>query len=125
MANYVYSTLSNDQVYTSYKAGPNGVNLADAKIFIAGQANITTKHFVTPLGMVTEVTDEQLAILRTNEVFKLHEANGFIKVEKRKTDADVAAADMQGRDQSAPLVEQDFKEDEAPVTNKRSRKSKG
>lgn len=116
---YVYSTLSNDQMYTSYQVDPKGQKLPQAigQIFIAGKANITTKNFVTPKGMVTEVTPEQLAELKGNELFNLHMKNGFIKVSERKGDTDEVAADMVGRDQSAPLVAEDFKEGEAPTSN--------
>lgn len=115
---YVYSTLSNDQIYTNYGASVNGVPKAAATVFIAGKANITTKHFVTPAGVVTEVTEEQLAELKRNPMFQLHEQNGFITYDQKKQDADKVAEIMTGRDESAPLVEQDFKEDEAPVVNK-------
>lgn len=104
---YVYSTLTADQIYTSYKSSANGVPLVTARIPIAGGANLMTKHMVTPRGTVTEVTAEELAELRQNEVFKLHEKNGFITVSEAKTDVEKVVPDMVGRDQSAPLVEQD------------------
>lgn len=109
---YVYSTLSNDQRYVSYSTGASGVPKPESSIFIAGQANLMTKHFVTPRGVVTKVTAEQLAELRNNDLFKLHMANGFITVSEAKQDAEIVAADMEGRDQSAPIVEQD---DEIPA----------
>lgn len=104
---YIYSTLTADQIYTSYKTSPNGVPTATSKVLIKGGANLMTKHMVTPRGVVTEVTAEELAELRNNEVFKLHQANGFIQVSEAKTDVEKAVSDMAGRDQSAPLVEQD------------------
>lgn len=119
---YVYSTLSNDQQYTQY-AGKADNNLApnvEHSILIAGKANVTNKHFITPRGMVTEVTAEDLAILKKNELFKIHEANGFITYSESKEDAEKVAAVMEGRDKSAPLVEQDFDDkDSKPTTNKR------
>lgn len=109
---YIYSTLTADQIYTSYKTSPNGVPTATSKVLINGGANLMTKHMVTPRGVVTEVTPEELAELRTNEVFKLHLSNGFLQISEAKTDVEKAAADMTGRDQSAPIVEQD---EEMPV----------
>lgn len=121
---YVYSTLTADQVYTSYVTDPNGIAQPKSSIFIAGQANITNKNFVTPLGVVTEVTAEELAELKQNDMFKLHAQNGFISISEAKADPEVVAADMTGRDQSAPLVLEDLdSEDEAPVTNKPEAKS--
>ncbi|XQX20633.1 hypothetical protein ACOZ9R_10445, partial [Providencia alcalifaciens] len=63
---YVYCTLSNDQNYS----------VKDGKVFIAGQANIMTKHMYTPRGRVTEISDEQYAQLKDNHVFQLHKENG-------------------------------------------------
>lgn len=104
---YVYSTLSNDQLYVSYRTDAAGVPQATSQVFIAGGANLMTKHFVTPLGVATKVTAEQLTELRQNDMFKLHQANGFITVSESKQDAEVVAADMEGRDQSAPIVAED------------------
>ena len=104
---YVYSTLSNDQLYVNYKTDASGVPKPESQVFIAGGANLMNKHFVTPRGVATKVTAEQLAELRGNDMFKLHMANGFITVSESKQDAEVVAADMTGRDQSAPIVEQD------------------
>ncbi len=104
---YIYSTLTSDQVYANYRSSANGVPLAESKIAINGGANLMTKHLVTPHGVVTEVTAEELAELRKNEVFKLHLANGFLTISEAKGDADDVAADMTTRDQSAPIVEQD------------------
>jgi hypothetical protein len=112
MTIYVYSTLTNDQLYCQYapKSSTHN-NLSphiEHQVFIAGQANITTKHFITPLGAVTEVSAEDLAVLRNNEVFQLHEKNGFITVSEKKEDADKVASGMTGRDESAPLTEEDI-----------------
>lgn len=104
---YVYSTLTSDQIYANYGPSANGVPMLISKILIKGGANLMTKHLVTPHGVVTSVTAEELAELRKNEVFKLHEANGFLKISEAKADADEVAADMETRDQSAPLVQQD------------------
>lgn len=111
---YIYSTLSNDQLYVNYKTDASGVPKPESQVFIAGGANLMTKHFITPRGVATKVTAEQLTELRQNDMFKLHMANGFITVSEAKQDAEVVAADMVGRDQSAPIVEQD-EEVPAPV----------
>jgi hypothetical protein len=121
---YVYSTLSSDQLYTSYTHGPNGLAIPNGEIFISGKANVMDKHFITRLGVATKITAEQLVELKKNDLFNLHVKNGFIKYDKAEADAEVVAADMQGRDQSAPLVEQDFAPEEVPAVNKRGRKAK-
>lgn len=122
MTIYVYSTLSNDQRYTTYNGVSGGAPQPARSIFIAGKANVANKNFITPLGVATEVTAEELAELRRNEVFKVHEQNGHLSVSQAKVDPDKVAASMQGRDASAPLVEQDFEGGNAPVTGKRVKK---
>lgn len=119
---YVYSTLSNDQRYTTYAEVAGGVPQTAQSIFIAGKVNIANKHFITPLGAATEVSAEQLAELRGNDVFRLHEQNGHLTVSQTKADPEKVATSMQGRDASAPLVEQDFAKGEAPSTGKIERK---
>lgn len=104
---YIYSTLTSPQVYQNYRDGENGLKIPTSSVRVNGGANMMTKALVTPHGTVTEVTAEELADMRQNEVFNLHEKNGFITVSENKKHADDVAADMVTRDQSAPLVEQD------------------
>lgn len=122
MTIYVYSTLSNDQRYTTYRGVSGGAPQPAQSIFIAGKANVSNRNFITPLGVVTEVTAEQLAELRRNEVFRLHETNGHLSISQTHTDPEKVAASMEGRDASAPLVDQDFEEGSAPVLGKRAKK---
>lgn len=111
---YIYSTLSADVAYTPYAQGGGDMPVELPGILIKGGAGIANDRFVTPRGVATQVTDEQLEQLRANEVFKMHEKNGFVQVSQSKVDPDVAAADMTGRDQSAPIVPQDLPDDAQP-----------
>lgn len=108
---FVYSTLTNDNVYNDYTTDGEGNKFHPRlikSILIKGGANRADKKLVTPFGVVTNVSDEDLAILEKNEVFQTHVKNGYIKVQKSKADPEVVAADMQGRDESAPLVDADL-----------------
>jgi hypothetical protein len=109
--NYIYSTLSSDQRYTRWgKAPKGGLPTSEAFVFISGKANIATKNFVTPKGVLTIVNDEQMKILVENNSFKTHKENGFITVERKKAESvDEVAADMTKKDLSAQLVNEDFK----------------
>jgi hypothetical protein len=113
---YVYSTLSSDVNYTNYAQGGGDLPIELPGILIKGGAGVANDRLVTPRGVATPVTDEQLEQLRANEVFKLHEKNGFVQVSQSKIDPDVAAADMTGRDQSAPIVPQDLADDLQPAS---------
>lgn len=106
---FIYSTLSNDNVYVQYaeQKSNNLAPVAVGSIYIAGKANITNKNLLTPKGVVTEVTEAQLKDLELSEVFNIHVKNGFITVDKSKKDADKVAKDMTAKDKSAPLSEED------------------
>lgn len=112
---YIFSTLTSGQVYTRTAAGGADLPQTVGEVFIAGGSNISDKYLRTPIGVMTAVTDEELAILQDNEVFKLHVANGFITIKDKPADPEKVAADMVTRDQSAPTVAEDF--ETPPVTN--------
>lgn len=116
MANYVYSTLANDQRYV--ERGKNRTVVAS--VFIAGKANVPNKHMLTARGVSTKVSDEELTILRKNPVFKLHEKNGFVTVDSRKADPEKVASSMNGNDPSQPDTEARLVSEKkaAPKSNK-------
>lgn len=117
MSHFVFSTLTADQVYTRTAPGGGDMPRVVAQVFIAGGSNLSDKYLRTPIGVMTEVDDEELTVLQENPVFQMHEKNGFIKIEKKKADPEKVAADMITRDQSAPLVDADFADNEKPKTN--------
>lgn len=115
---YVFSTLTADQLYTTYHkpiaegAPPN----VDKQVFIKGGANLINKVLVTPRGVPTEITDEQKKILLSCYAFLEHKKNGFVSIEDKKADADDVAANLTPKDVSAPLTASDFPKDKAPKT---------
>lgn len=114
---YIYSTLTDSMNYTTYREGGADIPLIEGNVTIHGGTNVPDKFLRTPQGVVTPVTEAELELLKANQVFQLHEKNGFIKISEKKVDPEVAAADMEGRDKSAPLVDADFTEAEVPVTS--------
>lgn len=117
----VFSTLTAANEYTGYRDAPErNIAVREHSVVINGGANVAHKKTImTPRGVATTVSDADLAFLKTNPVFKMHVLNGFITIDavKDARDADIAAADMEGRDDSSPDVEQDFADGEAPVVN--------
>ncbi len=107
---YVYSTLATGMDYTNHVA-THDLPRVVAKVTINGGAGVADKNLVTPLGGVTEITEEKLEQLRLNPVFQMHEKNGFVKVDDRRRDVEVAVADLQARDESAPAIPEDFAEE--------------
>lgn len=104
---HVFSTLASDVDYTNHVKGGADLPVALPPVRVKGGAGVANDRLVTPRGVATTLTEEEVAYLRNNEVFKLHEKNGFVQVSETNADPDIAAADMTGRDNSAPLVPQD------------------
>ena len=121
---YVYSTLTNDYAYTNFEpvtinGQPRQIKRSSdgfkEQILIKGGANIPNDHFITPLGVRTEITERQYAALQDNRTFQKHLKQGLILVKSEKDDPEaVARAYMLARDQSAPLTPQSdvFKKDD-------------
>ena len=72
---------------------------------------------LTPKGVATLVTDEQLKTLEQIKAFQKHQEEGFITVDKSKHDPEKVAKDMTGKDKSAQLDDDDFKPDKKPIVN--------
>lgn len=104
---YVFSTLASDVAYTNHAQGGGDLPIDLPPVVIKGGAGVANERIVTPRGVATEVTEEQVEYLRANQVFQLHEKNGFVMVSESYADPDTVAADMTGRDNSAPVVPQD------------------
>lgn len=127
MPNYIYSTLTSDNLYATYQKQEvvNGkvVNapIIEHLVLIKGGSNVAPAGFrrqETPIGVVTEVSDEDLERLEANEVFQTHKRNGYIIVDKKKVNPEVRAADMKTRDESAPLTDADMAKPEKKESEK-------
>lgn len=113
---HIVSTLSNDQNYTDWSK-PDQIGkvarpaVLRKQIIIKGKANIITKSLVTPEGVLTSVTEDELEILKKIPLFQKHIDGGHLKIIVREASADKIAKDMTDRDSSAPLNEAkgDFK----------------
>lgn len=114
---YIYSTLSADMKYRIAGYNDDG---SDRFVFISGKADIPNKHMLTSKGVSTEVDDAVLAELEKNKVFQTHVANGVIKIDRKKHDAEKVAKDM-NKDDSRPLTDEEL----AELKGKAPRKSKG
>ena len=112
---YVFSTLTSSVEYRNHVQGGADLPLVDKSVLIVGGTNIPDKHLVTPFGVMTKVSAENFSWLQGNELFKLHQKNGYITVREKAADPEKVATDMKTRDESAPLVDADFKEGEKPA----------
>jgi len=106
---FVFSTLSAPQLYQNWKEGAADLPVpAGDPVRIEGGANVASRNLVTPRGVVTKVTEEQYAYLLENRHFCEHVENGFIEVKEANEDADRVAANLEGKDKSAPLTPGDY-----------------
>jgi hypothetical protein len=115
---YVYSTLSNDNLYCTYPqdmSAKDGVHTPQEQILIRGKANVAQesndKTLYTPRGVATFVTDEQLATLLKIDAFNFHVKGGYLLVDKTGKEingVENAVKNMAAKDNSAPLTNSDF-----------------
>lgn len=101
----VISTMTASVQYNVYEKTPSGDNRIVRSVIIAGGANAANKHFITPEGVMTEVTQDELEnVLMKDPMFKVHMDGGFIKVIRSKS---MNVKDMESKDASAPVTDAD------------------
>lgn len=105
---FVCSTATSDVKYTVYQKVSKDLNKPIRHILIKGGSNVANKNLVTPLGVVTKVTDEELEILETIQSFRRARDAGFLTVTATKKDPGKLIGSMETRDESSPLVPGDF-----------------
>lgn len=103
---YVFSTLACDQAYTEWNASGADLKVKGRSVLIKGGTGVANDRIVTPLGVMTEVEEEDIAFLKANPAFKQHMDNGFVRIQTKSADPEKVAADMQMNDKSAPLTPQ-------------------
>lgn len=86
------------------EGGPRSMTATSKKgVTIKGGANVKDRFsLATPTGMVTEVTDEELAFLQANPHFQRHVKAGFMKVMKQEK---LSTKDMAEKDASAQITD--------------------
>lgn len=118
---FIISTLTGSQKYPLWNPGPDGsFPQILSYVMVHGGANLPPKTLVTPKGVVTEVSDDELERLEKVPQFCRHRERGYIMVEKKNPGpgpgADEIAADMEPKDSSAPRTDDDFGDDQ-PTPN--------
>lgn len=120
---YILSKLANSQCYTQYVKGVNDINNVCERIFIKGGADVINKKTLdTPNGVVTEVTNEQLDILKQNADFNRHLENGFVSIIENKISEDKTEekAAIMPKDNSRQKTPKDYKKSKGkakPIEN--------
>ena len=68
--NFVYSTMTCDNAYTLYERTAGGLSVPVKEVLIKGGTGLANKYLITPLGVATQVSDEELALLKENPIFQ-------------------------------------------------------
>ena len=105
---YILSKLSNSTTYNSYAKAVNGMNIVTKHITINGGADVTDKNLVMPEGVLTRVSDEDLAVLKNNKVFQRHLEGGYVKSYTIRPNVEKEATKMT-KDKSKQLTPDDYK----------------
>lgn len=111
---YIISTLAAGNDYTAYTPVTSGAQPVARTVSVKGGAGVANRNdqFIngklTPNGVKTFVSDEDLEFLKKNPVFQTHMSNGFIKIVESDAKPDEVVSDMTQRDVSAPLKEEDY-----------------
>ena len=115
---YIVSTHSSDVEYANWVPNKEGgVNIrkeiANGKtgVLIEGGHMVAqksgTRGIFTPEGVVTKVTDDELAFLEADQTFQQHKRAGCVKVLKSKPDGAEVSRDM-ALSKDTPLTARDF-----------------
>lgn len=105
---YVFSTMATDVKYVEWLRGGGDLPYEGRSILIKGGTGVANDRIVTPLGVCTQVSVEDLKVLEQDSVFQLHKKNGYITVQEVSADPEAVAADMNLADPSAPVTPSDY-----------------
>lgn len=108
---YITSTMSSPIVYTVYKTLAGKTRAVADSVRVEGGANVADKRTIlTPKGVCTSVTEEQLELLKKHPLFNEHLKKGFVAIveTKYKEDAEKASSDLESKDGSAPKTPKDY-----------------
>ena len=109
MTNYVYSTASNDSTFIQWLPAPEGsIPVRGRSVVVKGGANVIDKNFVTPRGVVTSVTDEELSFLESLPSFNRKVTAGFYTVQRKQVEVEKVVKSMTKKDKSAPKTTEDY-----------------
>lgn len=112
---YITSTMSAGVKYAVYGKSAGGLPVVLKEIEVKGGANVANKVLYTPSGIVTKVSDDELAALESNPVFKMHVKAGYLKISKLSGEN---TKNLEAKDSSAQLTPETFtkKGKKAPKT---------
>lgn len=130
MTVFITSRLAGGVDYAFYEKAANGTNIVVDTISVKGGSDVNDKRtLLTPIGVVTELTKDQLDKLMTHPVFKKHLENGYITINDNEKAAQKAGEKLEV-DKSAQLTPDDYvngndKKDMIAAPKKKPKTKKG
>lgn len=130
MTVFITSRLASGVDYAFYVKGPNGINKVAKTISIKGGSDVINKTtLLTPQGIVTELSKEELDELKTHPVFMMHLENGYITINENEKAAN-NAGDKLEVDKSSQITDADYengneKKEMVAAPKKKGRTKKG
>lgn len=105
---YITSKMASAVDYAFYKQGANKVNVVVKTIHINGGADVVNKRTLeTPSGVVTELSDDDINMLKTHPLFIEHQKNGFVAICGSEKEAKKADKTLE-EDKSSQITPQDY-----------------
>lgn len=106
--------------FTVFKPSPdNSSQVIEKQVLIKGGAQLPdtqTWNLETPLGVVTRVTDDEIAILEKDLAFLHYLKTGYMRIEKTRRDIDkvVGSMELPTSKEGAPLSETEIESIQVP-----------
>ena len=109
-AAYICSTATAHLEIVQYRTDAGPLPKVVRKVNLLGGANLPPKTLVTPKGVLTPVSADDLDFLIGNAEFQRLKRAGFVEIIRGKSedDLDAAVSGMEPKDRSAPKTPKDF-----------------
>lgn len=114
---YVCSKMASDNAYTTWhpkQKAANDMPRKDRQVLIKGGSGVVNKQLVTPHGVVTKITSDELDLVRKScPAFARHEKAGYLRVlEKDPSPKDIKSmSEDMPDDKSKQATEKSVKKD--------------
>lgn len=105
---YIVSHEAQDVEFPKYVRTKSGVDAQSAVLIKGGAGVINKKTMETPNGVITEISKEDLAFLKTQYLFNLKVEKGSYEIVDSESSAKKKAKTKKEKDKGAQLTAQDF-----------------
>lgn len=105
---YIVSHEAQDVEFPKYVRTKSGVDAQSAILIKGGAGVINKKTLETPNGVITEISKEDLAFLKTQYLFNLKVEKGSYEIVDSESSAKKKAKVKKGKDKGAQLTAKDF-----------------